>query len=1143
MDTRIEREDFMRSIRFAVVLCLWCAASAHAAINFNLADGATISQLPIAISGSYSGAPNAVFLQVQQDPTLAAPPTGIGGATVFPPVTLTNGTWSTNNLYLLNGSYRLTVQSNLDLPVTIDITVNVSTNPGFVDCVTDPGGLGVQTKVIDWNPGVPTGAPSLNVNVSRSSFAGDPELFTAPTLYAVGTPFVCTQGTAGHVPRMLIFGADPVIDVNSGFSGWSYDANSSALTARMQTVSGYLPNATPINSMIAGLFAIYDDDPVTPFFAKLTGSWLASNGGFTFTTNIDANGKIIALKLTVNGPKGQIAFFKAFFPTSVVNSFFGPTCADIPDPTLPNGSLQGNVNKTAVGALGCELSLDAMFQSPITMTIPIVPPPPKVTVPPPITTEATSPNGATVNFTASATGFDGNEPVTCVPASGATFPLGLSVVHCSATDSYGHTGMASFDVTVTDTTPPTLSVPPDFGVTTVSIFGKAVTYSATATDIADPAPTVACQPASGATFPLGVTTVNCIATDASGNSAQASFHVTVTRIQRQPINWHPEVWHVPFVLPTDVSIEATSADGVIIAYDASTDAGGAVSCTPASGSTFPIGRTVVTCTAIDIDGNPFSDTVTITVVDRRSPLLLVPGTRLRDHRWRLGPDPTPIAPGVTDLSSKTAWDDGFTSAPMHANIHDGVGLGGRSACTDGSVGVLSFDGSAESFVDFGAVAQVGAHDFVLSFRVNTSASGGSPLTLLSNRTARSENFLEATIQPTGGMRFEMNDGAGGDVVSDGPIVNDGAWHHIVVIRHGATLTMSVDGTIAATTVGAAAISVANGNALRLGGADGEGRAFQISGPLEFDEQGQLSSADDDACGVTPAQVTLTTTARSGAPLVFGPDPSPFGPDPTPFGPDPSPFGPDPTPFLPFSIDAVDGRPVVICQALGQVVRSGQVFPIGTTPVTCTATDASGNSASADFTVRVVLDRTAPVLTLPGHQVAEATGPGGAVVTFAASAIDDVDGAVPVGCAPGSGALFPIGRTTVGCAASDRAGNARTGSFVVTVRDTTPPAIVSVTPSVRVLPNTDHIVPVSIAAVVTDAADPAPACRITRISGGGTDLDHDGIVDWQVTGALTFNVEAVARKKKDRTYTITVRCTDASGNASREQTTVVVSHVQ
>ena len=139
-------------------------------------------------------------------------------------------------------------------------------------------------------------------------------------------------------------------------------------------------------------------------------------------------------------------------------------------------------------------------------------------------------------------------------------------------------------------------------------------------------------------------------------------------------------------------------------------------------------------------------------------------------------------------------------------------------------------------------------------------------------------------------------------------------------------------------------------------------------------------------------------------------------------------------------------------------------------------------------------------------------------------------------------MFPLGATTVTCSATNSFGKLDTDTAVITVRDTTAPTIVSLAPSVTVLPNTDQTVPVSIAAVATDLVDPAPACQITRVTGGASDLDNDGVIDWTVTGPLTLNVQSVARKNKDRTYTITVQCTDAAGNHSKEKTTVVVSHV-
>jgi hypothetical protein len=130
-----------------------------------------------------------------------------------------------------------------------------------------------------------------------------------------------------------------------------------------------------------------------------------------------------------------------------------------------------------------------------------------------------------------------------------------------------------------------------------------------------------------------------------------------------------------------------------------------------------------------------------------------------------------------------------------------------------------------------------------------------------------------------------------------------------------------------------------------------------------------------------------------------------------------------------------------------------------------------------------IDLEAAEVTAPKNIKVEATGPAGAVVTFTASATDPQDGTVPVTCAPASGSVFPLGATTVTCSATNSFGKTDTDTAVITVRDTTGPTIVSVTPSVTVLPNTDQTVPVSIATVAIDLVDAAPACQITRVTGG------------------------------------------------------------
>jgi uncharacterized repeat protein (TIGR01451 family) len=78
-----------------------------------------------------------------------------------------------------------------------------------------------------------------------------------------------------------------------------------------------------------------------------------------------------------------------------------------------------------------------------------------------------------------------------------------------------------------DTTPPSLTVPDDMNVQATGPDGAEVHFVAGADDIVDGPLTPICAPASGSIFPLGDTTVTCTATDAAGNSATASFTVTV----------------------------------------------------------------------------------------------------------------------------------------------------------------------------------------------------------------------------------------------------------------------------------------------------------------------------------------------------------------------------------------------------------------------------------------------------------------------------------------------------------------------------------------------------------------------------------------------------------------------------------------
>ncbi len=79
-----------------------------------------------------------------------------------------------------------------------------------------------------------------------------------------------------------------------------------------------------------------------------------------------------------------------------------------------------------------------------------------------------------------------------------------------------------------DTTPPTITCPPNItvGESPMGSGSAVVNYTATATDSCS-TPVVTCVPASGSTFTLGTTSVTCTAVDGNQNQSSCSFTVSV----------------------------------------------------------------------------------------------------------------------------------------------------------------------------------------------------------------------------------------------------------------------------------------------------------------------------------------------------------------------------------------------------------------------------------------------------------------------------------------------------------------------------------------------------------------------------------------------------------------------------------------
>src|SRR6185503_10268481 len=153
---------------------------------------------------------------------------------------------------------------------------------------------------------------------------------------------------------------------------------------------------------------------------------------------------------------------------------------------------------------------------------------PIVTCPADIVRSTSNPGGIAVNFQPTAEDGCGRAlAVTSTPASGSTFPQGTTRVTCEATGSGGAVTSCSFNVTV-NCTDPTITCPANMAVETTSAAGAVVTFAPTARNGCSGALPVTSVPASGNIFPLGMTRVDCEATDPQGRKAACSLNVTVS---------------------------------------------------------------------------------------------------------------------------------------------------------------------------------------------------------------------------------------------------------------------------------------------------------------------------------------------------------------------------------------------------------------------------------------------------------------------------------------------------------------------------------------------------------------------------------------------------------------------------------------
>jgi len=445
--------------------------------------------------------------------------------------------------------------------------------------------------------------------VRRVSFVGS-------ILLALALLLISTGGAAPPPIRVTVPDSTEATSLATSvtYSVKAYDTNVNpnppAITANCTGGSG------------SGDFQVTADFPVGNNSAECTatlGDGTPVSQGFTVTvvdTTAPSFGSAPDVKESTTDPTGKAV------------SYTTPTATDLGESLTVNCSPASGSN-FVVGTTQVDCSANdgrgntghVFFN--VTVTLTDDQPPTFTTVPSDSTTEATGPGGAAVSWTIAATdNVDPNPTISCDHTSGSTFAIGTTTVHCRATDAAGNfTDAAPFNVTVQDTTPPTLTLPGDQNVETQDPGGKAVTYSVSASDIVSGSITPSCNHASGDTFPVGTTVVHCTATDGAGKSSSGDFNVTVALVD-----------HTPPVLSGygDKAVEANGPAGSVVnfptptAVDALDGPIGAVNCSPVSGSTFPLGNTAVTCSATDTHGNTGQATFNVAVNDTTPPTIYLP---------------------------------------------------------------------------------------------------------------------------------------------------------------------------------------------------------------------------------------------------------------------------------------------------------------------------------------------------------------------------------------------------------------------------------------------------------------------------------------------------------------------------------------
>ena len=402
--------------------------------------------------------------------------------------------------------------------------------------------------------------------------------------------------------------------VSAGGGGSSYitGLTSASTTAGVRTGNGQVIISyagVPVTTTQTAGLASGSTFPV----GTTTNTFSATNGFGTVTcsftvTVVDAENPTISCPgaITINTDAGQCTSTASIGTATGLDNCGTPTITNNAPSSFPIGN-------TTVTWTATDASNNSVTCTQVVTVVDVENP--TISCPGAITINTDAGQCTSTASIGTATGLDNCGTPTITNNAPSNFPIGNTTVTWTATDGSGNIDTCHQIVTVVDAENPTIVCPTNITVSNDSGMCDAiVTYTApVGTDNCTGVSTVLSSGlASGSTFPVGVSTITYVVTDAANNQDSCSFTVTVNDTTNPTVSCPANVTTCNPIVNNIGSTSSDNCTGETVSYTLS----GATTGTgtgDASGTSFGVGLTTVTYTVTDASNNQDSCSFTVTV--------------------------------------------------------------------------------------------------------------------------------------------------------------------------------------------------------------------------------------------------------------------------------------------------------------------------------------------------------------------------------------------------------------------------------------------------------------------------------------------------------------------------------------------------